>query len=383
MTAQAVPSVRLAEWERDDAHGARLTDSDRVFAETLRKRGQLELTDIASGVRVEAGGHVGVVRLRTLSVTVEPRLLDGHGNLIRLVDFVGGLGLMRRLRQRADFDIEGVDLFDLVAWLLADACDEVLRAGVHADYLPRHEELATIRGRLDIRAQVLRHWGRVDRVVCDFDERAYEVPENRWLLRALTVALRGVRTPHIITLVKRSLEAWQELCHDDRSEPLDWPELTRQTAHYNSALALARTVYEGHAVSNLLVSGRAAGFSFLLDMPRLFEDFVATVLEQAFEGKPVAVQRQPRERSILWDPDANRSYGHVRPDVLLRDMDGWCLPVDAKYKNYAQARLQSADLYQGAVYALSLASPGADGIRRTVMLYPRPADMPPQSRRAS
>ncbi|MDP1571932.1 MAG: hypothetical protein Q8L86_18195 [Vicinamibacterales bacterium] len=344
----------------------------------LKTRGQLVLTETSTGVRVEAAGCVGVARLQALSVVVEPRLLDGHKNLVRLLDFVHGLGLLRRLRERATFDAEGTDLFDLVAWLLADACDEVLRVGVHADYLPQHEELTTLRGRIDVRTQVLRRWGRVDRLACDFDERSREVVENRWLLRALRIARRGVRTPSVATLVKRTDEVWSELCSDDATEALVRPERTRQTAHYAGALALAQMVCDGQTVSNPLAGGGAAGFSFLLDMPRLFEDFVATVLERALSTPPFGVHRQPRERSILWDPDANRSYGHVRPDILLRTGDGRCLPVDAKYKNYSRARLQPADLYQGAVYALSLASAGGDGVRRTVMLYPRPAQELPQ-----
>ena len=54
--------------------------------------------------------------------------------------------------------------------------------------------------------------------------------------------------------------------------------------------------------------------------------------------------------------DLNKSFGKVRPDVLLTSIDGRVqVPVDAKYKDYGNAKLSPSDVYQGAVYALTLA----------------------------
>lgn len=178
--------------------------------------------------------------------------------------------------------------------------------------------------------------------------------------------------PHVVSGVKRSVAIWGELLSDDAADVLDRPDLTRQTHHYGSALGLAYMVCDGVTVSDPLLLGDASGFSFLLNMFRLFEDFVATLLDRLFTGAQITVSRQAADWSILWNPDTNRSFGHVRPDVLLRSQDGaLCLPIDAKYKDYGEKRFQPGDLYQATVYALALATRlSSSGFRHCVLVHP-------------
>jgi hypothetical protein len=82
--------------------------------------------------------------------------------------------------------------------------------------------------------------------------------------------------------------------------------------------------------------------------------------------------RQAADRSVLWNPDSHRAFGYVRPDLLLvGDFGRIRLPIDAKYKDYDGEKLQPADIYQAAIYALALARSTVPGRLRTcVLLHP-------------
>jgi 5-methylcytosine-specific restriction enzyme subunit McrC len=363
------PSIVLSEWQSEVVRGIAPTRKDRLALEVLSAGGRVAVLEIPDGIQIQAQGWIGVINLDCCNIRIEPSLIDGHANLIRLLDCVFGLHLFRRLKQQAPFDAQGADLFDLVAWLLVEACDDVLRRGVQADYVERHEDLKTLRGRLDVRKQVLKRWGQVDRLECDYEDRVRDIPENRWLLRALRVARSGARHPLVESTVKRAASTWAELCQDDPGEPLPKPAMTRVNQHYREALELAYLVLGRTSISNVLQGADVSGFSFLLNMPQLFEIFLATAVERVAFGASATVQRQASDGSILWNAEEHHSFGRVRPDLLLRGRDGRTqLPVDAKYKPYDASKLSAEDVYQTAIYGLTM-SHGSE-TRRSVIVYP-------------
>ena len=265
----------LAEWEQRELHGLRLTGSDRELLESLANGKRLSFSEHGDGVTISARGWIGVVRLQACTIRVVPRLIDGHRSLVKMLAFLGHFSLLKQLDRDAPFLENDCDLFDLIALLLARECNRVAQRGPLADYEYQRDELALLRGRLDAKAQAIRKFGRVDTLVCEFDERVTDVPENRWLLRALRVARRRVEQQAVRDHVGRALGTWEEVCTDDSSEALPKPEFSRANAHYRSALSLAYLILDGTTASDLLTSGKVGGFSFMLSMPRLFEDFVA------------------------------------------------------------------------------------------------------------
>jgi 5-methylcytosine-specific restriction enzyme subunit McrC len=363
-------SVQLSEWQRCTLKDVRLSPQDQRLASSLSAERRLTVRETVAGLEIEATGWIGVVELQAVSIVIEPRLVAGHLNLLQMLEFVEGVRLFRRFETPAEFDDGGRSLFDLIAWLLADACDAVLKQGLHADYLQRHEDLPVVRGRLDVRAQVLRRWGQIDRLCCDFDERLRDIAENRWLLRALRIARRGVRNAKVATRVKQAASTWDELIDDEPSESLDRPQPTRQTTHYQPALNLAYLVCDGAGIRDLLTRGSMVGFSFLLNMPRLFENFVGALLARIMPPHGISVRQQHRSRTILWSPDSNRPFAQIRPDVLLSKPGHAVLPLDTKYKDYDHDRVSMSDVYQTSIYALTFGmTPGAQ-LTRCVLLYP-------------
>lgn len=289
---------RVPEWHTTLVPGIRLTPGDRAVLDRMSEQ-HLSLLETRDGVRVETRGHVGVVQLESLRICVEPRLIGGSANLVGLIEFTRRVDLMRRLGGDAGIGFGGDDLFELLVRLFAAACEEILNVGVVADYVSQHDDLPVLRGRLDVRSQMLRRWGQVNRLVCDYEERVRDVAENRWVLRALRVARRGVRTDRLGRAVARLHATWEEFCDDDPGVEDERPVLTRSNHHYGRALELAYLIVGGTGVSDVLRFGSRQSFAFLLSMPRLFEEFVSCWLERQVVGTGLRISRQSSTASVV------------------------------------------------------------------------------------
>ncbi len=122
---------------------------------------------------------------------------------------------------------------------------------------------------------------------------------------------------------------------------------SRLNARYHQALHLARAVLDDaspeHGPGGLRTQG------FLLDMNRLFEDFVTAALRDALHGTYHTVRFQDGHH--LDEAAAIR----LRPDLVLYGPDGSpCAVADAKYKTEKRNGCPETDLYQMLAYCTAL-----------------------------
>jgi 5-methylcytosine-specific restriction enzyme subunit McrC len=121
-------------------------------------------------------------------------------------------------------------------------------------------------------------------------------------------------------------------------------------------LRLAELVLRATSVEH--ERGGVAVNGFLLDMPRLFEDFVAVALREAIV--PVYGGR-------LADQDRNHfdeaEQVVLRPDIVWKIRGSAVAVIDAKYKAEKPAGYPNADLYQLLAYCTVL------GLNRGHLVY--------------
>ncbi len=70
-------------------------------------------------------------------------------------------------------------LHDLLAEILVRGVGTQVKRGIHRDYLDRSDELAGVRGRIDITRTIARRSTTRARLVCEFDEYEPDTPHNR------------------------------------------------------------------------------------------------------------------------------------------------------------------------------------------------------------
>ena len=373
--------IERSEWQHAVELGVGLTEEDRSILHSLDQVGERKLVveELREGLRVRATSWVGIVRLATIEIRVAPKLPGDHIALARMIQLCCGVDGLRLLPQSTTFDPASESLLELIALLFADEAWRVVRRGLARHYVEREEVLGQVRGRILTDRQVLKRFGRLDRIHCRFDDLEGDVDENRLLLAGAVAATRHVRS---VTL-RRSLERLRSVlmltCDVSEFDPRGVrKELVydRLNAHYEAAHGLSYLLLDGLGLDDLLFQGTTRGTSFLIDMNALFERFVEVVFRRALEGRRVSVEAQLPMRSVLWDVGKNAPYGTVRPDLVIRRDDGRVLAVDAKYKTYDVHDVSSADLYQLMIYALATCRPRAGeepSLPKALLVYPASA----------
>ncbi|GGO81650.1 McrC family protein [Nonomuraea cavernae] len=350
----------LAEYEKTSISGLEPSAADRAAAESEDLTKRVKLRWLASGdLEIEATSHIGIVALDCVTIHVRPKLVGHELSVLRMLDYASGLSALRNVDRLRDLPDQGYDLRDLVCLLLTVECEALVRHGLRRDYLRRQETLPALRGRLLHDRQVLRRFGRLDMLECQFDEFDSGILDNRLCAAALRLAARTARDEAVRARARRVATDFAGVCTADGLDPR-WvvQRLTyhRHNEHYRLAHRWALLLLQAPGFAGLFSSSGPSARTFLLDMNSLFEAFVTRLLREATRQTGIAVHAQePLSRSIS-RPDG-RSYASITPDLQLVHGHGpsaWRRSVDVKYKLYADRTAAPADLYQSFAYGQAL-----------------------------
>ncbi|MEU7027721.1 restriction endonuclease [Streptomyces sp. NPDC046275] len=304
------------------------------------------------GWRLRAGSKVGAVVVRAPGETPLTLRITPKVPIARLF-FLLGYALDPRIHRDGSVEVAAhTELVPFLAQTYERAQERALRQGVLQGYRHTEEASSVLRGRLREADQVRRHHGRLFPLEVAYDEYTTDIPENR-LLRAATEQLLSL--PRVPAGVRRALQ-------HQRARLVDAAPLVRGTAlppwrpsrlnlRYQPALRLAETVLRRESPEHL--PGHVTVDGFLLDMNKLFEDFVCVALREALTayGGRCALQA----RGVYLDTGGTI---RMRPDLLRYADDGRPLTVvDAKYKAQKPDGFPDADLYQMLAYCTALGLP--------------------------
>ncbi|MGW2304682.1 McrC family protein [Streptomyces sp. NPDC001809] len=367
------PRPALREYGRVVLPGVRLTEADRRLVESGALDGRLRLRELR-GDRLEAtaGPYVGVVRLDACELRVLPKYLGGELDVLRMLDYAwGGSGALLPLGQ--DFGEGPPQLRDLVALMVTEHAERLLRHGLRSDYLTREDDLPVVRGRLLADRQLVRHHGRLDRLACRFDEHDADILDNRICARAVALAARTARSPEVRGRARRAAARFAAHAPGDLGDlraAVALPDYHRHNEHYRPAHLWSRLLLSGGGIRDLFAGGPLASRAFLVDMNQLFEAFMTRLLREGAAAAGMHAEAQSRQRRVLFDEATGGPYSEVRPDLLVSGtLDGEPVrrPVDVKYKLYDQRKLSTQDLYQAFLYAHALSG---DGPGRCSLVHP-------------
>lgn len=379
-----LPRLTLKEYEPGFLEGIALSKGDLQLAESLGgEDGRLIVEDLKRGIRVNATSWVGVVRFSSFEVRVVPKLAGENLGLVGMLAFTTGMDALNRNKGLRDLDtLAHTDLFDLLALLFAEACEKIVNGGLLYDYMMEEQDLPILRGRLLIKEQIRRRMGQVDRIECRFDEHSSNIAENKVLTLALSFCARHVQNPSVLRKVRRLMQIFLESCtiqEADIEDLLTNITFHRLNQHYKEPIELAKILLQASGVNDLFAAGATKSFAFLLDMNKLFELFVYRFIERALDTSGCHVKYQHRDKSIIWNADANRPYARVIPDLIIEYLDPpeKRMVIDTKYKLYDLKKISPADIYQCFLYAYAYSS-NTGSIPRSLILYPT-LDMSPTS----
>ncbi|WP_329098544.1 McrC family protein [Streptomyces sp. NBC_01439] len=301
---------------------------------------------------LRAGSSVGAVRIPGGPVVrIAPK--TSVSRLFFLLGFSLDPARAWRDSREGTIDMGGHDdVVPSLAHAVERQIDAALRQGVLQGYRTVEESALFVRGRIREADQVRRHFGRTPPVEISHDDYTADTSENR-ILRAAVERL--LHLPGVSGPVRRRLARHRVRLADAlplvRGRELPRWQATRLNSRYQPALRLAEAVLRGASPEHRPAGAAPLAMDgFLIDMNRLFEDFVTVGLREALREHGLTARLQ--------DPhhlDTAESV-RMRPDLVVRTGDGRTpvAVVDAKYKVVKPDGHLNDDLYQALAYATVL-----------------------------
>jgi 5-methylcytosine-specific restriction enzyme subunit McrC len=302
--------------------------------------------------QVGSAGKVGAARVGDVEVRIKPKV-----EIARLLFLFGYSAHGAAWRPETVHLEESADLVAAMAQALWRQIARAIHQGLLPGYVVIEESAPVLRGRLLESAQLARHHGLPLPLEIRHDEFTTDIPENQILRTACERMLLVPRVdPESSRMLRRLLRDFANVTPLRQGDPIPAWQPSRLNSRYQPALRLAELVL--HATSVEHSRGAVAVNGFLLDMAKLFEDFVTVALREAIEGAYGGrVIAQSRHLLDL----AGRV--ELRPDIVWRSGGIDVAVIDAKYKAEKPSGYPNADLYQLLAYCTVL------GLRAGHLVY--------------
>lgn len=295
------------------------------------------------------GSWVGAVHLDGLDLIIRPKLPIEQ--VLFLISYAIGQG---RWVQAPAGLAKTDSLFEAIIPGFTYQLRQALARGVLQGYRTVDDAQTTVRGQWRIGDQLGRRHGIAPPVEVTFDDFTEDIELNRLLraaiARLLRMRVREDRSRWGLRAIEAKLAEVQLVPYDARRVPT--VSYDRRSLRYRPAVELARLVLGASSFD--LAHGAVATSAFLIDMNKVFEDFVVVALREALGVSDRVLVQGARQRSLHLDVAGRIS--------LLPDISVWveseCVFVgDVKYKRLQSAAFPNADLYQLAAYAVATELP--------------------------
>ena len=252
------------------------------------------------------------------------------------------------------------DLFDRLAHRLGSAVLRRVQRGLVKEYHQFSDRLPYIRGRLD--AARLANTVDRSRIDCDFDEHTADVHDNQVLVWTLHRLVRSPALKHRTrSHVQRALFAVGPAASVKPIAPIHAVRrfYDRLRTDYRPMHLLCRFLLENAGPTHF--DGNRETTAFVVQMPRLFERYVAIDLARRLPGH---LRLEAHERISL-----STEHGlHFDVDLVLRERASReaLMVLDTKYKGHDTP--STDDISQVASYALAV------GCEDAALIYPSPGE---------
>jgi 5-methylcytosine-specific restriction enzyme subunit McrC len=381
-----------------------LSLEERTYLQTLQTikspkfwEKRFTFDELRTGLRIRSQSWVGVIELERIRISIRPKFHNGFRSLLQMISFTEKLPFHMWHQTSADWASN--DLMELLVRYFLDQLEQLWHKGLIKDYVTEEDNLKQLRGRPDLLRNMRVNYGVPNRIYCRYDELVTNTPENQVIRLALEVAskfrLQGMgqasksgyagqpmnasqhanasRSGNTSQKLNRYRSEFEQLC--DVYSDSEWPTFHyhRLNQHYEPVHVIAKYIVEQLAVNDIYQSSGSSFFSMMIDMNRLFEDFVGSFLKRYL---PSHYRVEAGRRITDAIESGGSSFRHMIPDLLVHDMaNGKTLVMDVKYKNYGSKKVDNADIYQLNFYAqyfkMDQAAP-----HHSVIVYPRFIDNP-------
>ncbi len=218
------------------------------------------------------------------------------------------------------------------------------KKGIKSDYITKEENLAYLKGKLQIKEQIAQNYIHKERFFVAYDEYVSDRVENRLIKTTLNYLYKQSKFNSNKKRIREYVFVFDEVgvSHTVKSD-FSKVKLGRHMKDYQQILVWAKTFllnssYSPHKGSDL-------AFALLFDMNELFESYVGHHLKKL--GHVVSLQ--DRQHHLAFSE--KKGVYALRPDIVI---DKGRVILDTKWKILSQEKnrqgISGSDLYQMYAY---------------------------------
>lgn len=325
------------------------------------------------GQQLQARHYVGVIQTSDgTQIEILPKIarhgIDhsiSRGIFLKMLREVGDIPNKRG--QQADLTAADFPLMEIFLRDFLQDVDQLLKRGLRSDYVRQRDNLPFLKGKLLLNEQIKHNLIRRDRFYVEYDSFEANRPENRLLKSALQKVLKLAKDFANQRLARELLFAFDEIpSSSDYRQDFQACSKDRGMQYYHDSMHWCRLILNDQ--SPVPQAGEKLFRSFLFPMPRLFEEYVASIFKRYLTGWQV--EKQVRSQKLLQWTGTMEKWFDLKPDLILRG-NNRVIIVDSKWKlidtrdRAKHFGIYQADLYQLLTYAKYY------GAERVILVYPK------------
>ena len=321
-----------------------LDSKDRAFINNInRKQELLGIQVLENNFKFKANSYVGVIQLPSgLRIQIEPKI-----DKIKLLYIFSYLCDIDYIHENETKYRDGDVFLDIIALLFKKEVEKILEQGILKKYVSREENINYLKGKLLIKQQISLNFINKNKFYCNFDEHTFDILENRIMLYALNLLIQLVHDSNLrieLSELKTILETSISREKIISKHEIDSIIFDRLNDYYIRMLSIARLIINQNYLQDLS-TGEVSAFCFLVDMNKVFENYIFKLFTEAFRQEKIIIG-QKRAKNLL-EGTPKRT---IKPDIIVTDLnDEMEFVIDTKYKK----DVVNSDLYQVIAYGLA------------------------------
>lgn len=319
MSKETSPIIMYEHYRKSLGRGILTEDDIEILEDEFSDK--IEIIQKRNEDELRTHQYVGYIVLPNNVIVIEPKIPGiGFLNMLRYALDLPDLG--------ADYPelTKGEDYYDILVRFLLTELEKMLQRGLYTGYKNYEDNVTRLRGKILFKENIIANYNRNDKIFCSFSEISSDITENRIIKYTLFYLLH-------CSFVDKTIEA-QLMRYYQRLDEVNLVPITTQhfksveytilNLHYKPILTLCELLLKDSALDEEI--GEKNSISFLLDMNKLFEEFVANVLRKRLTSYEIDLQKSQ------YPVKADKSVS-IRLDILINYKGSPILIVDTKYQD--------------------------------------------------
>jgi len=353
--------IEIGEYKYEDIQGLNIP-KDVNYLDKFFKSTPCKVTEIKDNkVRAENTSYAGIIQLDKTRIHFSTKV---KSNLFYMLSF-----LKDEKEFHFDSDIiidikEGQNFFDILGRLFLNELEEIFKKGFYKKYVRKEENLSFLKGKMLFSKQLINDIRKTPKFYCSYEDLTYDNLENQIVLKATALLIPLIR---FNDKIKSELIRYRYILNEEvilrnvLPEECNRVQYNKLNECYEPIIQFSRAVLQYHFIRSAH-KGASKGFNFIVNMNRVYEDFITEIVKELINEDPVftdyIVEAQKRFDSLVKEREVV-----TKPDVILRKKNSseYPLLIDTKYKRQEN----NADYYQVIAYALAIKT-----VETCLLIYP-------------